>query len=275
MIARPLALAALLSLLTTALPALALAQPSSDGNRPYIIVNGVSIPASHADYVRRDRANRGAEPAALSDESIREALSTLEILAQEAERKKLDDREDARIVLALQRKELLVKLLQDDFVRQHRADEARIRSEYDNAKARAGDIEYHARHILVADEKTAKDLIAQMGKNKKLKFEDLAKKHSKDATAAQGGDLGWMAPKNVVPEFAQAMTALKKGSTGKTPVKTQFGWHVIKLEDVRKVDFPEFDKVRAEIARQLVQIDFRRHVEQLRERAKIDLPSAP
>jgi len=273
MIARPLAIATLLGLLSAAPLTPALAQTGGDGNRPYLIVNGVSIPASHAEVVRRDRASRGAEPEALSDEAIRDALATLEILTQEAERKRLDERDEARAVLALQRKELLVKLLQDDFIRQHRPDEARIRSEYDKAKAQAGDTEFRARHILVEDEKTAKDVIAQLRKNKKLKFEDLAKKYSKDSSATAGGELGWMTPKNVVPEFAQAMTALKKGDTSATPVKSQFGWHVIKLEDMRKVDFPEYEKVRTNIARQLVQIDFRRHVEQLRQQAKVDLPT--
>lgn len=271
---KPLLWAVALATLTLSAQAGAANSAPANGNKPFLIVNGVTIPVSHADVVRRDRAGRGAEPEGISDEAIREALTTLEVLSQTAERKGLDKRPDVQAVLELQRKELLVKLVQDDFVKTHTIADERIKAEYDKAKGKAGDTEYLARHILVDDEKKAKDLIAQLKKDKKLKFEDLAKKHSKDSSAKEGGKLGWMVPGNLVPEFAQAMVALKKGDYSATPVKSKFGWHVVKLEDVRKLDFPDYDKVKANIAKQLMQIDFRKHVDDLRKAAKVETPAS-
>jgi peptidyl-prolyl cis-trans isomerase C len=261
-------LAGALALVT--LPVLA----DSGQDKPFLIVNGVTLPDSYAEVIRRDRANHNGDAKATSDDAVRDALATLEVLAQEAEKKGLDKRDDFKAVLALQRDELLVKLVEDDFVKHHTIDEARLRSEYDKAKAKAGDTEYLASHILVPSEKQAKDIIEQLKRHRKLKFEDLAKKYSKDSSASEGGSLGWMSPSNLVPEFAQAMTALKKGSYTTTPVKTQFGWHIIKLDDVRKLQFPDFDKVKGTIARQLMQIDFRKYVAELRNAAKIEVPVA-
>jgi len=273
---KPLLWAAALAALTLSAQA---AQPEAaatpaDPAKPYLIVNGVTLPASYAEVVRRERAGRSGEPEALSDEAIRDALSTLEVLAQEAANKGLDKRPDIQAVLELQRKELLVKLLQEDFVKTHAITDERVKAEYDKAKAKAGDTEYLARHILVDDEKKAKDLIAQLKKDKKLKFEDLAKKYSKDSSAKEGGTLGWMVPGNLVPEFAQAMTALKKGEITATPVKTRFGWHIIKLDDVRKLDFPAYDKVKVNIAKQLLQMDFRKYVADLRAAATVEIPKS-
>lgn len=271
---KPLLWAAALATFALPLHAAETAAKTAGVDKPFLIVNGTPIPTSHADVVRKDRAGRGSGQDAVSDEAIRDALTTLEVLSQEAEKKGLDKRPDVQAVLALQRKELLVKLVQDDFVKTHTIDEARIKSEYDKAKSKAGDTEYLARHILVDDEKKAKDLIAQLNKDKKLKFEDLAKKHSKDSSKDEGGSLGWMTPASLVPEFAQAMVALKKGAYSSTPVKSKFGWHIIKLEDVRKLDFPDYDKVKANISRQLMQIDFRKHVDDLRNAAKVETPAS-
>jgi peptidyl-prolyl cis-trans isomerase C len=264
---------ALASLALSAQAAPPAAGAAIDPAKPYLIVNGVTLPGSYAEAVRRDRAGAGEQGAA-SDEAIREALTTLEVLAQETAKKGLDKRADVQAVLDLQRKETLVKVLQEDFVRTHPIADERIKAEYDKAKAKAGDTEYLARHILVPDEKQAKDLIAQMKKDKKLKFEDLAKKHSKDSSAKEGGLLGWMVPANLVPEFAQAMATLKKGEISAAPVKTRFGWHIIKLEDVRKLDFPAYDKVKGNIAKQLMQMDFRKYVDDLRAAAKVETPKS-
>jgi peptidyl-prolyl cis-trans isomerase C len=240
--------------------------------KPFLTVNGVDIPGSHADVVRLDMAARGGKPENVSDDALRDTLTTLEVLAQEAGKKGFEQRTDVQAVIALQRKEVLAKLVQEDFIKNHVVAETRIQAEYDKAKAKAGESEYLASHILVEDEKLAKDLIAQLKKSKKTQFEDLAKKNSKDSSASEGGKLGWMAPASLVPEFAAAMTALKKGEYTQTPVKTRFGWHIIKLEDVRKLEFPAYDKVKPNIAKQLLQQDFRKYVSDLRAAAKVDVP---
>ncbi len=149
----------------------------------------------------------------------------------------------------------------------------RLKAEYEKAKAKAGDTEYLARHILVDDEKLAKEITAKLSGKKPAKFEELAKKHSKDSTASKGGDLGWMNPASLVPEFATAMTLLKKGEQTKAPVKTQFGWHIIKLDDVRKISIPELDKVKTKLTNQLVQQDIRKYIAELRSTAKVDIPA--
>ncbi|MNI40185.1 putative parvulin-type peptidyl-prolyl cis-trans isomerase precursor [compost metagenome] len=130
-------------------------------------------------------------------------------------------------------------------------------------------MEYKVRHILVEDEKTANDLLAQIKSNKN-KFDDLAKKNSKDpGSAEKGGDLGWAPPTNYVQPFAQAVTQLKKGELVDKPVQTQFGWHIIKVDDTRPVEFPPLDQVRPQLEEMLRQQTLADYQKQLRDKAKI------
>ena len=256
------------------LPALAEDAPApakgSDPNKIVAVVNGVSLPAIYGGFIKQSRVNRGVPPESLSDDAIRDALVNVELLAQEAVRKGLDKNATVSAAVEFQRKELLGQAVIEDFVRAHPVSEETVKAEYDKAKDNAGDMEYRPRHILVPTEKEARDLIAKLGANKKLKFEDLAKKYSKDPSAGNGGDLGWIQSSNLVPEFADAMVKLKKGETGKEPVKTRFGWHVIKLDDSRKLEFPEYDKVKGRIASQLQQLQVRKFVQELRTTAKVE-----
>ena len=130
-------------------------------------------------------------------------------------------------------------------------------------------MEYHARHILVDSEDEAKKLIAQIKNG--AKFEDLAKKSSKDTGSAEnGGDLGFAKPGSYVPEFATALQGLKKGQMTDTPVKTQFGYHIIRLEDTRTAQFPGFDEVKEKVKQQLQQVKLQEYEEKLRKSAKTD-----
>jgi peptidyl-prolyl cis-trans isomerase C len=235
---------------------------------PYVAVNGVTLPAIYADILRQDLAGRGRTP---SDEDVLDALVNTELMVQEALRLGLDKPLQVQAYMEMQRKEILEKLFLDNYVKAHPIAEERIKGEYDRLKGKAGNMEYHARHILVDDEKLAKDIIAKLDGKKPAKFEDLAKKYSKDSSARSGGDLGWMAPGNLVPEFSNAMVQLKKGGHSKTPVKSQFGWHVIRLDDSRKLDFPDYEKVKDRVANQLVQQELRKHVGELRKTAKVDV----
>lgn len=235
-------------------------------------VNGVAIPVTHAEVVRQDRAARGLPTGPESDESIRDALVNLELLAQAARNKGLDKAPYVQALLELQRKETLARLLQEDFFRTARIPEERLRAEYEKAKAQAGEAEYRVRHILVDDEKLARSLIADITGRKRAKFEDLARQHSKDSSAQNGGDLGWLTPNGLVPEFAEAMLKLKKGELSRAPVKSRFGWHIIRVDDVRKLEFPPYEDVRDRIAQQLLQIEYRKYIAALRSDARIDLP---
>ena len=147
--------------------------------------------------------------------------------------------------------------------------DAEAKAEYDKFKAQATGTEYRARHILVEKEDEAKALLKQL--NGGAKFDDLAKKHSTDkGSGANGGDLDFAKPESYVPEFGQAMIALKKGETTAAPVKSQFGWHIIKLEDTRDAQFPPFDEVKPQVMQRLSQQKLQAYQEDLRKKAKTD-----
>jgi peptidyl-prolyl cis-trans isomerase C len=243
-----------------------------DPNKPIARVNGVVLSAIHMNLLREERASRGQSPEQNSDENLRDSLVNAEIMAQEASKLGLDKMIGMQAALDLNRKELLGRALVDDYMNKHPIADERIRTEYDKLKAKAGDTEYHARHILVPDEKLAQELITKL-KAKKAKFEDLAKKYSKDSSGANGGDLGWMAPGNLVPEFATALVKLKKAEFTLAPVQSKFGWHIIRLEETRPIAFPEFDKVKGRLANQLAQIEIRKYVTELRAAARVEVPS--
>jgi peptidyl-prolyl cis-trans isomerase C len=152
-------------------------------------------------------------------------------------------------------------------VKKNPVSDADIKAEYDKFKAQAGDKEYHARHILVEKEDDAKAIIAKLKAG--AKFEDLAKQSKDPGSAANGGDLDWASPASFVKPFSDAMVALQKGQITETPVKTQYGYHVIKLEDVRAAKLPTLDEVKPQIAESLQQKKLQAYQEQLRKKAKI------
>jgi peptidyl-prolyl cis-trans isomerase C len=245
------------------------APKDAESAKPVAVVNGVPIPAIYAEFLRNSRTARGQAAETLTDASIRDALVVAELLAQEAQRAGLDKNPRISAMIEFQRKELLGRALLDDYLRKRPIAEETIRAEYDKAKERAGGTEYRVRHILVPTEKEARDLIARI-KTRKAKFEDLAKKHSQDPSAGNGGDLGWVAPAGLVTEFAEAMTKLKKGELGDNPVQTRFGWHVIRLDDVRPLQFPTYEEARERIVQQLQQIAIRNYVRELGSTAKVE-----
>jgi peptidyl-prolyl cis-trans isomerase C len=246
------------------------ATPASIG--PIATVNGVAIPSLYLDVVRKDLSKTGKN---LTDENLREVLISNELLAQEAVKLGLDKSADTQALLDLQRKDTLGKLLLENFAKNHAPSDERIKAEYDKFKSKLGDTEYDTRHILVDDEKLAKEIIGKLEGKKPAKFEDLAKKYSKDpGSASKGGELGWMAPANLVPEYSAAMTSLKKGEITKAPIKTQFGWHIIQLENTRKLEFPPFDQLKDKIGNKLLQEDLHNYLVGLRDQAKIDIPGA-
>jgi peptidyl-prolyl cis-trans isomerase C len=234
-----------------------------------IVVNGVTIPPIYADFVRQSRMNRGQSPDSIRNEDIRNALINTELLAQEATKKGLDKGSTLQAVLAFQRMDALSQAAIQDFMKSNPIPENIVKSEYDRLKVAAGTQEYRARHILVAEEAKAKELIKTLKTNKKMTFAELAKKHSKDPSAQSGGDLGWNIPGNYVREFAQALVKLGKGEMTEAPVKSPFGWHVIKLDDQRVFQFPEFDKLKNRIAQQIQQNNVNGYIQKLREGAKI------
>ncbi len=169
----------------------------------------------------------------------------------------------------LARQSLLIRELFSDYQKKNPVSDADVRAEYDKFAAANGGKEYRARHILVEKEADAKAIIASLKKGGK--FEEIAKKSSKDpGSGANGGDLDWAPAGSYVKEFSDAMVALEKGKTTEVPVKSQFGYHVIRLEDTREAQLPKFDDVKPQIAQQLTQQKLGKFQEELRAKAKIE-----
>ncbi|WP_148716352.1 peptidylprolyl isomerase [Chitinolyticbacter meiyuanensis] len=230
-------------------------------------VNGVAIPDNRADFFVKQVTERGQKDSPELRAKVKEELVRNEVLAQEAAKKGLEKNADVKTRLDLARQQVLVGSLINDYVKANPVSEADLKKEYDRIKVNFSGKEYKARHILVADEKTAQDILADLKKGKK--FDDIAKEKSIDKNSGQnGGDLGWANPNSFVPEFGNALKELQKGKLSE-PVKSQFGWHIIKLDDVRDAKGPSFDEVKPELQRELQGRKVQQYVDDLVKKAKI------
>ena len=234
------------------------------------IVNGKPVPKSRVDVLMVQATRGGQQPVSPEMEArVREEVVMREIFAQEAEKKGVAANEEFRKELELARQSLLIRALFRDYNKKNPITDAEAKAEYDKYKSQATGTEYRARHILVEKEEEAKSLLAQLKGG--AKFDELAKKHSKDTGSAQnGGDLDFAKPDAYVPEFGQAMAALKKGETTAAPVKSQFGYHIIKLEDTREAQFPPFDDIKGQLTQRMEQQKLQQYQETLRKQAKTD-----
>jgi peptidyl-prolyl cis-trans isomerase C len=240
------------------------------------LVNGKAVPKARVDamieQILKSPQQPGQPPMARTpelEEKVRDEIVLREIYIQEAERLGLQRSADYKTQMEFARQSILIRALFADAEKRLGTTDAEARAEYDRIKAANGDKEYRARHILVEKEADAKALITQIKGG--AKFEDLAKKNSKDPGSAEnGGDLDWANPGNYVPEFSAAMTKLQKGQVTDAPVKSQFGFHIIKLEDVRPVQFPAFEEVKDQIIQRQNQVKVSKYREELKEKAKTD-----
>jgi peptidyl-prolyl cis-trans isomerase C len=230
-------------------------------------VNGKAIPASKVDQVVKQVVAQGkATDSPQLRDAIKRDLIGREVLIQEADKQGVGGRADVKAAIDNARQSIIINAMLADYVKKNPVTDAQVKAEYDRYKAQVGDKEYHARHILVGTEDEAKAIIAKLKGG--AKFEELAKQ-SKDGTAANGGDLDWASPASYVPEFSKAMVALQKGAITETPVKTQFGYHVIKLEDVRPAKIPPLDEVKQQVQESLQQRKLATFREELMKKAKI------
>ena len=233
------------------------------------IVNGKAVPTSRVDTLAQQIARSGRPVTPEMQTQLRDEVIAREIFIQEAQKQGLDGSEDFKVQMELARQTLLIRELFGNYQKNNPVSDAEVKAEYDKFVANNSGKEYHARHILVEKEDQAKAIIAQIKKG--AKFEDIAKKSSKDpGSAAKGGDLDWANPGNFVAEFSDALTKLAKGKMTETPVKTQFGYHIIRLDDVRDAQLPKFDDVKAQVAQQLQQQKLAKYQEELRAKAKIE-----
>ena len=258
--------AALLMSASMALPLAAQAQNIA-------IVNGKPVPKARADalikQVQAQAATQGQQLPPDLETRVRDSLVMGEIFAQEAERRGLTATPEYKSLMEQARQQVLSNALFADFVKANPISDAAVKAEYDKFKAQSAGTEYRARHILVEKEDEAKALIAQIKAGGS--FEDLAKKNSKDpGSGANGGDLDFAAPGSYVPEFSQAMVKLKKGEMTQEPVKSQFGYHIIKLDDTRQAQLPPLEEVKVQIKQRLEQQKLAAFRDEVRAKAKTD-----
>jgi len=231
------------------------------------VVNGKPVPAARLKALEQQVERSGRPLDDAMRQQLREEVILREIFAQEADKRGLRSSADYKAQLELAAQTILIRELFADYQRRNPVTDAELKAEYDRIGAAAGQ-EYRARHILVDTEEGAKALIAELGKG--AKFEDLAKQRSKDTgSGANGGDLDWATPDVFVPEFSQAMVKLNKGEVTAAPVRSQFGWHVIRLDDVRKAQLPALDDIKPQLLQQLQQQRLARFQEDLRAKAKV------
>ena len=168
---------------------------------------------------------------------------------REAKKKGLDKNADVKNQMDLSAQTVLVRAYVSDWVKANPVPEADLRKEYDKIKTQIGDREYKVRHILVEKESDAKEIIVALQKGER--FEKLAEQSKDPGSKGNGGDLDWNAPSNFVKPFSDAMVKLEKGKFTAQPVQSQFGWHVIRVDDVRDAKIPPFEEVKPQLQQRL------------------------
>ena len=233
------------------------------------IVNGKAVPTARVEALSQQVARSGRQVTPEVQAQIKEEVIAREIFMQEAQKQGLEASADFKTQMEMARQTILIRELFMTFQKNNVVTDADVKAEYDKFAAANSGKEYRARHILVEKEDAAKAIIAQLKKGGK--FEEIAKKSSKDpGSGANGGDLDWAPASNYVGEFGAALLSLEKGKTTETPVKTQFGYHIIRLDDVRDAQLPKFEDVKPQITEQLTQQKLAKYQEDLRAKAKIE-----
>lgn len=232
-------------------------------------VNGKPIPQSMADAIAASMAKQqGEQVTPKLKDMVKQELINREVMVQEADKLGLDKAPEVRDEIHIAEQNILIRALFNSYLQKHPVTDAQIKAKYDDFVKSYGTTEYKAQHILVPSEKEAMDIIAQLKKG--AKFGDLAKKYSKDTgSAVHGGDLGWSTPNNYVKPFAEALAKLKPGHYTETPVQSQFGWHIIKLDATRPAKAPTLDQLKPQIQAELQREAIAKYQADLRAKAKI------
>ncbi len=232
------------------------------------IVNGKAVPTTRVEALKQQVARSGRPITPEVEAQIKEEVIAREIFMQEAQKRGLDATDEYQAQIELARQSILIRELFAEFQKTSAVTDADVQAEYDKFVAANGGKEYRARHILVETQAQAEAILASLKKGGK--FEDIAKKQSKDpGSGANGGDLDWAAAGNYVKEFSDAMVALKKGEVS-APVKSQFGFHIIRLDDVREAQLPALADVKPQIVQQMTQQRMAAFQQELRAKAKVE-----
>ncbi|MFO7190121.1 MAG: peptidyl-prolyl cis-trans isomerase [Pseudomonadota bacterium] len=262
-------IATLLALAVPSVSVVALAQTAKDGNSgKAATVNGVAIPKARVDMILKAQEAQGQPSSPELRTAVTRELIMREIIEQEAKKRGLTKNPEVQAQIDFARQNVLFNAYREDFQRRNPITEAQLKAEYERIKKQMGDTEYKARHILVGSEAEAREIIAQLDKG--AKFEELASKSKDPGSSARGGDLDWNSASAYVEPFGQALAKLNKGEYTKDPVQTQFGWHVIKLEDTRPAKFPSLEEVKPGLTQRLQNQALEQHLRDLWAKAKIE-----
>ena len=249
--------------------ALAIAPTAFAGEAPAARVNGVSIPAYRMEAAVKSRVAQGQQDSPELRKAIRDALINQEVVAQEAAKRGLDKQPQVAARIELDRQSALANAFFEDYLRKNPVTDDMLRKEYDRLKPQVPAKEYKVRHILVEKEDEAKNIIAQIRKG--VSFEKLAAQFSQDpGSKERGGDLDWGPAERYVKPFADTVTKLKKGQLTDAPVKTDFGFHVIRVEDERATKVPPFEEVKPQLTQMVQNQLVQKAVADLRAKAKVE-----
>ena len=249
----------LIALLVIAVPAFA---------QNVAVVNGKAIPTSRVEAVVKQVVAQGQQPDSPQlRELIKKDLIGREVMMQEAEKQGFGKDAAVKAQIDNARQAIIINAMIADYIKKNPIADADIKAEYDRFTAQAGDKEYHVRHILMATEAEANDVIAKLKAG--AKFEDLAKTSKDTGSAANGGDLDWASPSSFPPAFSAAFVALQKGGVTEKPVQTPNGFHVIKVDDIRPAKLPTLEEVKPQISEALAQKKLQAYQEELVKKAKV------
>lgn len=249
----------LIALLVVAVPAFA---------QNVAVVNGKAIPTSRVEAVVKQVVAQGQQPDSPQlRELIKKDLIGREVMMQEAEKQGFGKDAAVKAQIDNARQAIIINAMIADYIKKNPIADADIKAEYDRFTAQAGDKEYHVRHILMATEAEANDVIAKLKAGSK--FEDLAKASKDTGSAANGGDLDWASPSSFPPAFSAAFVALQKGGVTEKPVQTPNGFHVIKVDDIRPAKLPTLEEVKPQISEALAQKKLQAYQEELVKKAKV------
>lgn len=242
-------------------------KPAAGSNKPAATVNGgVITQAMEQALVDNLKAEGNPDDSKLRND-VREDLIKREVLAQEARKRGLDKKSDVVARIDLARQGILVNAYLEDYFSTHPIPETALKAEYDRQVAGIGDKEYKVRHIMLPTEAAAKDVITKL--NAGGKFDDLVKDSVDTGSKGNGGDLGWLRPQSAPPGFAAAMTSQALGKYSQEPVKTDNGFHVLVIDEVRKPEIPPYESVRDRLRQGLNQQQVQQLLAELMKTAKI------
>ena len=234
---------------------------------PFVTVNGNAVSQNMADIFINEQKAQGAPDSAELKNAVREELIRRELLFQEAKKSGVDKKAEVAAQAEVMRQTIIIRAYVQEFTKKHPISDAQLKSQYDAIKMQLGDTEYKARHILVKEEGEAKLIVENLKKG--AKFDELAKQSMDPGSKDNGGDLGWSSPGNFVKPFATALTTLGKGKYTETPVKSEFGYHVILLDDTRPLTPPPFEEIKPRLLQQAQSQQISKMVEDMRTKAKV------